>query len=134
MDHAQPLAGKTAIVTGASRGIGHAVAVRLAREGARVVLCARDRAALNDVRGAIEIAEGATDALPLDLRQPDASARLAAFAGGLRARPRGKFAARSDRPSGRRRHQDALKFSIIGSYSRYAVGSGSHHYNLEGPV
>jgi 3-oxoacyl-[acyl-carrier protein] reductase len=80
MDSAQPFAGKTAIATGASRGIGRAIAVRLARDGARVVLCARDAAALEEVRGAIESAGGAADVLPLDLRQPDSPARLAAFA------------------------------------------------------
>ena len=80
MDHSQPLAGKTTIVTGASRGIGRAIAMRLATEGARVVLCARDAAALNEVRAVIEAAGGAAEVLPLDLRQPDAPARLAAFA------------------------------------------------------
>jgi hypothetical protein len=48
--------------------------------GARVVLCARDAAALAEVRGAIEAAGGKADVLPLDLRQPDAPAQLAAFA------------------------------------------------------
>jgi 3-oxoacyl-[acyl-carrier protein] reductase len=42
------LAGKTAIVTGASRGIGLAIAQRLVSEGARVVLTARHEAALDD--------------------------------------------------------------------------------------
>jgi 3-oxoacyl-[acyl-carrier protein] reductase len=80
MDHSKPLAGKTAIVTGASRGIGRAIAMRLAADGARAVLCARDLTALNEVRAAIEAGGGAADVLPLDMRQPDAPARLAAFA------------------------------------------------------
>jgi NAD(P)-dependent dehydrogenase (short-subunit alcohol dehydrogenase family) len=80
MDHSQPLAGKTAIVTGASRGIGRAIAMRLATEGARVVLCARDAAALNEVRAVIRAAGGAAEVLPLDLRRPDAPTRIAAFA------------------------------------------------------
>ncbi len=42
------LSGKVAIVTGASKGIGKAVAVELAREGCRMVLCARGRAALEE--------------------------------------------------------------------------------------
>ncbi len=80
MNHSQPLAGKTAIVTGASRGIGRAISMRLAREGARVVLCARDAAALNEVRCTIQTAGGEAHVLPLDLRQPEAPAHLAAFA------------------------------------------------------
>lgn len=41
------LTGKAAIVTGASRGIGRAIALELAREGCRVALCARGREALD---------------------------------------------------------------------------------------
>jgi 3-oxoacyl-[acyl-carrier protein] reductase len=80
MDKNQPFAGHTAIVTGASRGIGRAIALRLARGGGRVVLCARDAAALDEVGGAVEAAGAKADILPLDLRQPDAPAQLAAFA------------------------------------------------------
>lgn len=43
------LAGKTALVTGASRGIGKAIAVDLAREGANVVLCSRSQDSLDAV-------------------------------------------------------------------------------------
>src|SRR5579884_1660155 len=42
------LSGKVALVTGASRGIGRAIAMSLAAEGCRVVLCARGREALDD--------------------------------------------------------------------------------------
>lgn len=59
------LTGKTAIVTGASRGIGRAIALRLAGEGASVVLSARDAAALK--AAADVIGDGAAVA-PLDLR------------------------------------------------------------------
>jgi NAD(P)-dependent dehydrogenase (short-subunit alcohol dehydrogenase family) len=80
MQASQPLAGRRAIVTGASRGIGRAIAVRLAREGAHVILGARDAGALSDVRDSIRTGGGAADFLALDLRLPDAPARLAAFA------------------------------------------------------
>ncbi|HZK75424.1 MAG TPA: glucose 1-dehydrogenase [Candidatus Kapabacteria bacterium] len=48
------LEGKTAIVTGASRGLGRAAAIALARAGARVVLIGRDNDALAEVEQAIE--------------------------------------------------------------------------------
>ena len=76
----QRLKEKTAIVTGASRGIGRAIAIRLAKEGARTVLCARDAEALNSAVREIEEAGGAAAAIALDLRVPENPSRLAEFA------------------------------------------------------
>ena len=51
------LAGKACVVTGASRGIGRAIALAFARQGADLVLAARSRDDLQEVRGLVE-AEG----------------------------------------------------------------------------
>lgn len=71
------LNGKTAIITGASRGIGRAIALRLGREGARIVLCARGEEELAAV--ADEIGEAAA-VVPLDLRLPASPAELVRLA------------------------------------------------------
>ena len=63
----RPLENQVAIVTGASRGIGRAIASRLGRDGARVVQTARNQPA----------GEGA---ISLDLRLPESPARLVEFA------------------------------------------------------
>ena len=65
----RPLAGRTALVTGASRGIGRAAAIRLAAAGARVALLARSGDAL--ASAAAEIGGGAL-AIPCDVTRPEA--------------------------------------------------------------
>jgi NAD(P)-dependent dehydrogenase (short-subunit alcohol dehydrogenase family) len=74
------LRGKTAIVTGASRGIGRAIALRLGKEGARVALCARDEELLKSAVQEIETGRGSAASIALDLREPENPARLAEFA------------------------------------------------------
>lgn len=70
------LTGKTIIVTGGSRGIGRAIALRLAREGGKLVLAARDAATLAKVVAEIESGSGAAISVATDLRDPDAPAAL----------------------------------------------------------
>jgi len=64
---------KTAIVTGSNRGIGRAIAVRLAQDGYNVVLCARDEALLQ--KTANEIGPD-TLTVPIDLRLPESAAKV----------------------------------------------------------
>jgi len=71
--------GKTAIVTGASRGIGRAIALRLAAEGAHVVLCARDGNLLEHAVKAVESQGGRASSLAADLREVGAAKRALDF-------------------------------------------------------
>jgi NAD(P)-dependent dehydrogenase (short-subunit alcohol dehydrogenase family) len=66
------LAGRVALVTGASRGIGAAVATRFAAAGARVILLARTQGALEEVDDRIRAAGGQATLVTLDLRDLDA--------------------------------------------------------------
>jgi NAD(P)-dependent dehydrogenase (short-subunit alcohol dehydrogenase family) len=67
-----PLAGSTAVVTGASRGIGRAIAIRLAEAGADVALWARDQNALRSVSAEIGAARGGkARAIVVDVANPD---------------------------------------------------------------
>jgi NAD(P)-dependent dehydrogenase (short-subunit alcohol dehydrogenase family) len=75
-------AGKTAIVTGASRGIGKAIALRLAEEGAQVVLTARDEALLKQLVDEIVASGGSSAAIALDLRDKLGAQRVVDFATG----------------------------------------------------
>ncbi len=73
------LAGRIALITGASRGIGAAVARRFAAEGAKLVLTARTVGGLEEVDDAIRAAGGQASLLvPLDIRQYDAIDQLGA--------------------------------------------------------
>lgn len=79
---AKPLAGQTALVTGASRGIGAATAQALAAAGAHVILVARKVKALEAVEDAIHAAGGTSTIAPVDLTEPDAVTRLASAIAG----------------------------------------------------
>ncbi len=73
------LAGRIALVTGASRGIGRAVAKRYAQEGADLILTARTVGALEELDDEIRAINGKTSLLvPLDLKNFDAIDQLGA--------------------------------------------------------
>ena len=71
MEKGTRLANRIALVTGASRGIGRAVAIGLAREGAHVVLLARTVGGLEEVDDEIRAFGGTATLVNLDLRQSD---------------------------------------------------------------
>lgn len=72
------LAGKVALVTGASRGLGAAVALRFAAEGAHLVLTARTIGGLEEVDDRIRALGGSASLVPLNLRDPERIDDLAA--------------------------------------------------------
>lgn len=65
------LAGKIAVVTGASRGIGAAIARRFAAEGAHIVAIGRTVGALEELDDAVKAAGSSATLVPLDLRELD---------------------------------------------------------------
>jgi NAD(P)-dependent dehydrogenase (short-subunit alcohol dehydrogenase family) len=74
----QPLAGSIALVTGASRGIGRATALSLARAGAHIVAVGRTVGALEEVDDAVQSAGSSATLVPLDIRDYPGIYRLAA--------------------------------------------------------
>jgi NAD(P)-dependent dehydrogenase (short-subunit alcohol dehydrogenase family) len=73
-----PLSSRIALVTGASRGIGYAVARALAKAGAHVIAVARTQAGLEELDDEIRKDGGSATLVPLNLTDSDGIARLGA--------------------------------------------------------
>lgn len=76
-DSAGPLAGRIALVTGATRGIGRAVALALARAGAHIVATGRTQGALEELDDALRAIGSTATLVPLDMRDYPGIYRLA---------------------------------------------------------
>lgn len=68
--------GKTALVTGASTGIGRAMAIDLSRRGAKVIAVARSEAQLQTLAGEFASKHAGLEVIAMDLAKPGAAARL----------------------------------------------------------
>jgi NAD(P)-dependent dehydrogenase (short-subunit alcohol dehydrogenase family) len=73
----QELADRIALVTGATRGIGHALALALARAGAHIVATGRTQGALEELDDAVRAAGSTATLVPLDMRDYPGIYRLA---------------------------------------------------------
>src|SRR5258707_8975914 len=71
-----PLSDRIALVTGASRGIGHATALALAKAGAHIIAVARTVGGLEELDDAIKAVGGSATLVPLDLKDYDGISRL----------------------------------------------------------
>jgi NAD(P)-dependent dehydrogenase (short-subunit alcohol dehydrogenase family) len=71
------LAGRNALVTGASRGIGRSIAISLSENGAHVILVARNAELLNEVKAEIESMGGSAQVIAADLALEEAAEQIA---------------------------------------------------------
>ena len=74
----KPLASRLALVTGASRGIGYATALALAKAGAHIVAVARTQGGLEELDDAIRAVGGSATLVPLNMTDSEGVARLGA--------------------------------------------------------
>lgn len=74
----KPLASRLALVTGASRGIGYATALALAKAGAHIVAVARTQGGLEELDDAIRAVGGSATLVPLNMTDSEGIARLGA--------------------------------------------------------
>jgi NAD(P)-dependent dehydrogenase (short-subunit alcohol dehydrogenase family) len=72
------LAGKVALVTGASRGLGYATAIHLAKEGAHVIATARTKGGLEELDDAVKAAGATATLVPMNITDMEAIDRLGA--------------------------------------------------------
>ena len=72
------MAGRVAVVTGASRGLGAAIATAIAAEGAHLILVARTVGGLEETDDAVRRAGGTATLVPLDLKEGERIAQLGA--------------------------------------------------------
>jgi NAD(P)-dependent dehydrogenase (short-subunit alcohol dehydrogenase family) len=74
----KPLEGKVALVTGASRGLGYATALHLAKQGAHIIATARTRGGLEELDDAVKAAGSTATLVPMNLTDYEAIDRLGA--------------------------------------------------------
>jgi NAD(P)-dependent dehydrogenase (short-subunit alcohol dehydrogenase family) len=76
-DSSKPFTNRIALVSGASRGIGHATALALAKGGAHVIAVARTQGGLEELDDAVKAAGGTATLVPLDMKDAPGIVRLA---------------------------------------------------------
>ena len=78
MSTGKPIEGRVTLVTGASRGIGYASAVALAKAGSHIIALARTQGGLEDLDDAVKAAGSEATLVPIDLKTPDMLDQLSA--------------------------------------------------------